>query len=142
MQKFDLEYEESAWNKFYQLTSVIQLGATDSEYLPHTIFSYYKQGDLEWYAGSYDYTASFTSSHGTDDGYINYYSQFADMNGDGLLDKVLTYAGTDTVYVLFNNGSDFEYIAAKSEWTDPFGSEVCVYADNCIGKLNAYYFFW
>lgn len=143
--KYDLNY--SQYTEHF-LESVQQFGADDSTSLPAYEFEYYKGGEanhgsnrqVSWSTTSYDKTATTSTAQGDENGWINDYTQFIDVNGDALPDKVVSYDETDVINVFYNNGDDFVFIPGKSQWTDPFGDLDCTATDSyCEGKLHAYY---
>ncbi|MBF0106549.1 MAG: hypothetical protein HQM16_14635 [Deltaproteobacteria bacterium] len=141
LQKILFNYTVSGFNGFHFLKSLTQYGTVDENQMPPTEFTYYGQSGLEWSSTPYAYQASTTRPRGGalyNNGFIDYDTQFADMNGDGLLDKVVAYETDTSLFVYYNNGSDFVYDAHTSEWADPLWSACTTGASDCRGKINSY----
>ncbi len=147
LMRIAFEYDDYTVNNFRYLTQITQYGADDADSLPPTIFDYFEDDDLEFSSTSLVYTANSTESSAPsyNSGFVDgYYNQFIDMNGDGLVDSVSAYDGDDHIYVYYNTGGDFEYVAGQSEWADPVDAEAdCPYTDDsgrgyCYGKLNSH----
>ncbi|MBF0107438.1 MAG: hypothetical protein HQM16_19185, partial [Deltaproteobacteria bacterium] len=139
--KIQFEYTTSANNGFRLLKKITQYGKTDETSLPPTEFTYHGQADLQWPTTSYNYQASTCrpgSSEHYNNGFINYYTQFADMNGDGLLDQLVAYPSEANLFVYYNDGNNFVYSAAKSAWADPLSHTCSVGDSSCRGRVNIY----
>ncbi|MBU1916810.1 hypothetical protein KKF63_01710, partial [bacterium] len=139
LQTFDFTYEQDAWNRHQKLSRIEHTGA-DGTTLPETEFEYYEQDDLEWSSASQIFTGTTTFWGVEQTGYDDSYLKFADMNGDGLVDKVVAhnYNHLPMLKVYHNNGVDFEDITNRSEWMDSAVSS-CTDTFRCYGKLDAFY---
>lgn len=156
LQKIVLGYEQSTLNGTHTLSSVTQYGQDDSQSLPPTQFFYNKPAPaavqpLSWGGPGFNRTASRQFSLNDPPklitkGFLNDYVEFADMNGDGLVDQVVGFKYRERFKVYFNDGNDFvEGPNGTSDWPDTFkcplqaqdpdGFDECI---NRLGKLKAF----
>ena len=136
LQKFKLTYHSEnldsqggdTWGGSL-LSEIKQFGKSDNA-LPSTVFDY-NRNDLQLQAvQNYEAGQAYTTSFHNQSIFLGLYSQMVDMNGDGLVDRVIkpNERGSQILKVLYNTGSDFEEMAGRSEWHDPFHDWEC--ADN------------
>jgi len=136
LQKYQFSYSDPwSYSGITQLIGVQQFGKNDNTSLAPFQFGYHAEGILKFSAQSYDKQASRQGPRDeVHKGYLNKRSELADMDGDGLVDQVVSFKDSDVIHVYFNDGNDFVDRGARSLWRDP--NDFCNDTWKCQGLLR------
>ncbi len=134
LQSFQFHYITSSKKRLRLLSSIQQSAGEQS--LPATHFNYFGEDSFE-FGSLYVRQAGHVISGREVEGKTNESVNFADMNGDALVDQVVANQdGSFEIY--FNNGNDFVHRGAMSHWSDPFMGRMGYREDPpWRGKLNS-----